>query len=140
MSKHTLKSSAASDRDASPPRVLLVDDEPLNLDLLEQELDGSGCEVVTASNGEEALELVSIEAPDLIIMDMSLPVLDGWSATQAIRTNPETADIPIIALSAHAMDADKQRALQAGCNAYLTKPVDERLLFKTIADLMEADV
>ena len=120
-------------------KILIVEDVEINLELLIQLLEDQ-FQLVSARDGETGVELVSIEAPDLIIMDMSLPVLDGWSATQAIRTNPETADIPIIALSAHAMEADKERALQAGCSAYLTKPVDERLLFKTIADLMEADV
>jgi CheY-like chemotaxis protein len=115
--------------------ILIVEDVEINLDLLVQLLEDQ-YQLFIASDGEAGVKLARTEIPDLIIMDMSLPVMDGWSATNAIRANHETADIPVIALSAHAMNADKQKAVQAGCNAYLTKPVDEQLLFNTIENLI----
>ncbi len=119
-------------------KILIVEDVEINLDLLVQLLEDQ-FQLVIAGDGAAGVELAHVAKPDLIIMDMSLPVLDGWSATHAIRTDPETADIPVIALSAHAMNAEKQRALDAGCSAYLTKPVDEGLLFKTIDELIKVN-
>lgn len=119
-------------------KILIVEDVEINLELLVQLLEDQFL-LVSAQDGARGVEQARAEKPDLIIMDMSLPVLDGWSATQAIHADPETAHIPIIALSAHAMHAEKQRALEAGCSAYLTKPVDEDLLFKTIGELIKVD-
>lgn len=107
--------------------VLVVEDVELNRDLLMQLLEDD-YEVVTASDGEEGLETVRQVRPDLVLMDLSLPRLDGWEATRIIKADPELADIPIIALTAHAMHGDEERARQAGCDDYLTKPVDEDLL------------
>jgi two-component system cell cycle response regulator DivK len=119
-------------------RILIVEDVEINLELLVQLLE-EDYRLLSAGDGRLGVELAVSERPDLIIMDMSLPIQDGWSATREIRSNIEIADIPIIGLSAHAMSSEKQRALDAGCSAYLTKPVDERLLFKTIEELLKVD-
>lgn len=116
-------------------KILIVEDVEINLDLLVQLLEDD-YELVTACDGKSGVDLAGAERPDLIIMDMSLPVLDGWSATGAIRSNLELVSTPIIGLSAHAMEAERNKALEAGCDAYLTKPVDERLLFSTIDQLL----
>ena len=112
-------------------RILLVEDNPENRDMLSRRLIRRGFEVEFAEDGEEAVRKARDVAPALILMDLSLPVLDGWEATRRIKADASTAAIPVIALTAHAMASDRERALEAGCDDYDTKPVDlERLLGK----------
>jgi CheY-like chemotaxis protein len=112
-------------------KILLVEDNEMNRDMLSRRLQRRGYEVVLAVDGQDALETAARAAPNLILMDMSLPVIDGWDVARALRANVATAAIPIIALTAHAMAGDRERALQAGCDDYDTKPVDlPRLLGK----------
>ena len=112
-------------------KILLVEDNEINRDMLARRLERRGYEVVIALDGEQGVSLAQSEAPDLILMDMSLPVLDGWQATQRIKAAVETRAIPIIALTAHAMVGDRERSIAAGCDDYDTKPVDlPRLLDK----------
>jgi two-component system, cell cycle response regulator DivK len=113
------------------PKILLVEDNEMNRDMLSRRLERRGYEIVVAVDGGEGLELARTAAPDLILMDMSLPVLDGWEATRRLKAAPETQKIPVIALTAHAMRGDQEKALEAGCDDYDTKPVDlPRLLGK----------
>ena len=112
-------------------KILLVEDKELNRDMLGRRLGKKGFEVVIAVDGQEALDQTRAHHPDLILMDMSLPVLDGWEATRRLKADPETAPIPVIALTAHAMSGDREKAIQAGCNDYDTKPIElSRLLGK----------
>ena len=112
-------------------RILYVEDNDSNVFMLKGRLERKGYTMLVATNGAEGVELSRSELPDLILMDLRMPVLDGWQATAKIKHTPETAHIPIIALSAHAMTGDSVRALQAGCDDYDTKPVDmARLLGK----------
>jgi CheY-like chemotaxis protein len=111
-------------------RILLVEDNELNRDMLTRRLQRRGFEVAVALNGLESLERAR-ERPDLILMDMSLPEMDGWEATRRLKSDPSTCAIPVIALTAHAMSGDREKALEAGCNDFDTKPVDlERLVAK----------
>jgi two-component system, cell cycle response regulator DivK len=111
--------------------VLLVEDNELNRDMLSRRLRRRGFTVVTAVDGQQALELVRSAPPDLILMDMSLPVMDGWEATRRLKADSATAAIPVLALTAHAMAGDRERTLEAGCDDFDTKPVDlDRLLAK----------
>ncbi len=112
------------------PKILLVEDNEMNWDMLSRRLRRKGYEVIIATDGEQGVAMARSEAPELILMDMSLPVLDGWEATRQIKAAPETQDIPIIALTAHAMAGDQERALQAGCDDYDTKPIEFRRLLK----------
>lgn len=113
------------------PRILLVEDNELNRDMLSRRLVRKGFEVVLAEDGEVGVVRATSEAPSLILMDMSLPVIDGWEATRRLKSDPRTADIPVIALTAHAMAEDRDKALAAGCDDYDTKPIDlDRLLGK----------
>ena len=113
------------------PKILLVEDNEMNYDMLSRRLTRKGFEVVIATDGEQGVEMSRSVAPDLILMDMSLPKIDGWEATRLIRANPETAKVLIIALTAHAMASDKDKAMAAGCDDFDTKPIDiERLLGK----------
>ncbi len=113
------------------PRLLLVEDNEANRDSLSRHLRRRGFEVITAVDGQQGLEAARAAAPDLILMDMSLPVLDGWEATRRLKRAPETGAIPVIALTAHAMAGDREKALQTGCDDYDTKPVEfARLLSK----------
>jgi CheY-like chemotaxis protein len=113
------------------PRILLVEDNEMNLDMLSRRLQRKGYEVVIAKDGEAGVTMAASERPDLILMDMSLPVLDGWEATRRLKGMPETAAIPVIALTSHAMAGDRGKAMGAGCDDFDTKPVDfERLLVK----------
>ncbi|MCJ8143597.1 response regulator [Ancylobacter sp. A5.8] len=117
-------------------RILLVEDNELNRDMLSRRLSRNGFEVAVAVNGQEGVDLALAGKPDLILMDMSLPVLDGWEATRRLKANPETTAIPVIALTAHAMAQDREDALAAGCDDFDTKPVDlPRLLGKIRAQL-----
>ncbi len=112
-------------------RILLVEDNEMNSDMLARRLERRGYEVVIAVDGAAGLEAAQQKTPDLILMDMSLPVLDGWEATKRLKSAPETAGIPVIALTAHAMSADRDKALEAGCDDYDTKPIEfTRLLMK----------
>jgi CheY-like chemotaxis protein len=112
-------------------KILLVEDNPENWEMLSRRLKNRGHEVTVAEDGQSALDLANAEAPDLILLDMSLPILSGWDVAKALRAGEATTDIPIIALTAHALDEDRDQALQAGCHEFETKPVDiERLLQK----------
>ncbi len=112
-------------------KILLVEDNEMNRDMLSRRLARKGHEVVVGEDGQKAVDMATSEGPDIILMDMSLPVIDGWEATRRIKAAPETAGIPVIALTAHAMAADRQKALDAGCDDYDTKPVElDRLLGK----------
>lgn len=113
------------------PKILLVEDNEMNRDMLSRRLQRRGYEVVIAIDGEQGVSMAKSEAPDLILMDMSLPLIDGWEATRALKTAPETKHIPVIALTAHAMSTDRVKALEAGCDDYDTKPIElVRLLGK----------
>ena len=114
--------------------ILLVEDNPLNRDMLTKRLQRKGFEVTWAENGEIAVEKAQTEKPDLILMDLSLPVMDGWQATQIIKGHEATKDIPIIVLTAHAMPDDRAKALAIGANEYDTKPID----FKRLLEKMNA--
>lgn len=117
-------------------KLLLVEDNEMNRDMLSRRLERKGYQVVMAVDGQQGVEMARAEKPDLILMDMSLPVLDGWAATRQIKAAPETATIPVIALTAHAMQGDEERARAAGCDDYDTKPIDlPRLLQKIEARL-----
>ena len=113
------------------PKILLVEDNEMNRDMLSRRLIRRGYEVVIAVDGQQGVDLAGSVAPDLILMDMSLPIIDGWEATRRIKANDATKQIPVIALTAHAMAGDREQALAAGCDDYDTKPIDlERLLPK----------
>jgi CheY-like chemotaxis protein len=113
------------------PKILLVEDNELNRDMLSRRLERKGYSVVMAVDGQQGVDLAASEMPDLILMDMSLPVLDGWEATRRIKADERTQKIPLIALTAHAMEGDEQKAKEAGCDDYDTKPVElPRLLGK----------
>ena len=118
-------------------KILIVEDVDMNLDLLVQLLEDDFA-IVAARDGAAGVQMADTEMPDLILMDMSLPVMDGWEATKQIKSNPRTSRIPVIGLSAHAMNGDRERALEAGCDDYLTKPVDDDLLFRTLTEILEA--
>ncbi len=105
-------------------RVLVVDDEPDNLEVVAETLEYKGAEVRTASNGQEALTLLKDYSANLILTDLSMPVMNGWIMRAQVKENPALAEIPILALSAHAIAGDQERALQAGFDGYLTKPVN----------------
>ena len=104
-------------------RILLVEDNEMNRDMLSRRLIRRGFEVSLATDGQEGLQAARTQLPDLILMDMSLPILTGWEATQALKSAPETAHIPVVALTAHALSSDREKAMNAGCDAYETKPV-----------------
>jgi len=117
-------------------KILLVEDNEMNRDMLSRRLERKGYEVVFALDGEEAVAKARSEAPDIILMDMSLPVLDGWQAARRIKESADTARIPIIALTAHAMAGDREKALEARCDEFETKPVDLPRLLEKIAALL----
>jgi CheY-like chemotaxis protein len=115
-----------------------VDDNALNRDMLSRRLERRGYRVVLAMDGQAGVEMAGSEAPDLVLMDMSLPVLDGWEATRRLKADPATRAIPVIALTAHAMSSDRERALEAGCDEYDTKPIELARLLGKIEALLGA--
>ncbi len=119
-------------------KILLVEDNEMNRDMLSRRLMRKGYEVVMAEDGAKGVALATSEAPDIILMDMSLPVMDGWEATQAVKADPATAAIPVIALTAHAMVSDREKALAAGCDDYDTKPVELPRLLGKIEKLLNS--
>jgi two-component system, cell cycle response regulator DivK len=112
-------------------KVLLVEDNEMNRDMLSRRLTRRGFEVVFAVNGKDGVDLAKSEKPDIILMDMSLPVMDGWEATRCVKSDAATRAVPVIGLTAHAMSGDREKALEAGCDDYDTKPVEfDRLIEK----------
>lgn len=112
-------------------KILLVEDDEMNRDMLSRRLIKRGYDVVIATDGEQGVAMAQSEGPAIVLMDMSLPVMDGWAATRALKEDPATAGIPIIALTAHAMSGDEEKARSAGCDDFDTKPVElQRLLGK----------
>ncbi len=120
-------------------KILLVEDNETNRDMLLRRLQRKGYEVVIAVDGEEAIAIARSEHPELILMDISLPVMDGWEATRQLKASSETQNIPIIALTAHAMPGDREKSLEAGCDNYDTKPVDLKRLLGKMEALLEKE-
>ncbi|HZT42604.1 MAG TPA: response regulator [Chthonomonadaceae bacterium] len=121
-------------------RILLIEDDEMSRDMLSRRLIRRGYDVITAADGQEGIALACAQAPEIILMDMSLPVLDGWEATRRLKAAPETRSIPIIALTAYAMSGDRERAIEVGCDDYDTKPVElSRLLEKMTALLSKKE-
>ena len=118
------------------PKILLVEDNEMNYDMLSRRLIRKGYEVVLAVDGQQGVEMALSQSPDLILMDMSLPVLDGWEATRRIKADPATKSIPVIALTAHAMTSDREKALAAGCDNYDTKPIEFPRLMEKIEGIL----
>jgi two-component system, cell cycle response regulator DivK len=119
-------------------KVLLVEDNEMNRDMLSRRLIRKGFDVSVAVDGQMGVELAGQQAPDIILMDMSLPVLDGWTATRALKSGQTTQSIPVIALTAHAMSGDRDKAIEAGCDDYDTKPIDFPRLLEKIDRLLAA--
>ena len=117
-------------------KLLLVEDNEMNRDMLSRRLRKKGYEVAIAVDGQAAVEMASSEGPELILMDMSLPIMDGWTATKHIKADDATSKIPVIALTAHAMQEDRIKALEAGCDDYDTKPIDLKRLLSKIEALL----
>ena len=118
------------------PHLLLVEDNDMNRDMLRRRLERRGFRITEACDGLEALAAVRHERPDLILMDMGLPRLDGWDATRALKNDPAYADLPIVAITGHVMDADRKRALDAGCDAFYPKPIDLEALLQAVDSLL----
>lgn len=121
-------------------KILLVEDNEMNRDMLSRRLERRGFQLVIAVDGQQGVELAHAEKPDLILMDMSLPVLDGWAATGILKKDDETKHIPVIALTAHAMSTDRDKALEAGCDDYDTKPIELPRLLSKIDALLNKPV
>jgi CheY-like chemotaxis protein len=119
------------------PRILLVEDQEMNRDMLSRRLKKRGYEVEIAVDGAEGIEKARSVGPDLILMDMSLPVIDGWEATRTLKSDDATRAIPVIALTAHAMSTDREKAMAAGCDGYETKPVELPRLLEAIEKMLE---
>jgi CheY-like chemotaxis protein len=120
-------------------KILLVEDNEMNRDMLTRRLTRKGFAIISAGDGQTAINLARSEKPDLILMDMSLPVIDGWEASVEIKSDAATRSIPIIALTAHAMMGDRERALESGCDEYETKPIDLDRLIEKIGKLSKKD-
>lgn len=121
----------------SAETILIVEDNDSNRALVEKILSTHGYRLLIALNGREAIEIATREHPDLILMDMKLPKVDGYQATRTLNQQPETADIPIVALTAHAMDGDRQKALEAGCDGYISKPIDTRTFPEQVREYLD---
>jgi CheY-like chemotaxis protein len=121
------------------PRILLIEDNEMNRDMLSRRLVKRGYEVAIAVDGEQGLAMVHSEAPALVLMDMSLPGIDGWEVTRRLKAAPETRGIPVIGLTAHAMAGDREKALAAGCDDFDTKPVELTRLLEKIEALLRRD-
>lgn len=119
------------------PKLLLVEDNEMNRDMLSRRLEKRGYTLSLAVDGGQGVALAKSELPDLILMDMSLPVMDGWEATKQVKADPATKGIPVIALTAHAMESDRQKALEAGCDDFDTKPVELARLLLKIEELLK---
>ena len=119
-------------------KVLLVEDNEMNRDMLSRRLKKRGFDVVMAIDGQQGVDLANAETPDIILLDMSLPVMDGWTAARQLKSDASTKDLPIIALTAHAMSGDREKAMEAGCDDYDTKPVDFKRLLEKINALVGA--
>jgi len=119
------------------PKILLVEDNEMNRDMLSRRLARSGYEVALAVDGAQGVAMAGSEAPDLVLMDMSLPVLDGWEATRRLKADPATRGLPVIALTAHAMSGDEEKAREAGCDDFDTKPVEYTRLVAKIEGLLQ---
>ena len=117
-------------------RILYVEDNEDNIYVIKNRLGRAGFTVIIATDGEQGITMATAERPDLILMDLRLPVLDGWEATRRIKAQPETRDIPIIALTAHAMTGDREKALEAGCDDFDTKPVEMPRLLEKVRALL----
>ena len=117
-------------------KILLVEDNEMNRDMLSRRLKRKGYEVVIAVDGQEGVNMATSESPAVILLDMSLPIMDGWEAARQLKANPDTKSIPILGLSAHAMTPDRDKAIAAGCDDYDTKPVDIKRLLGKIQDLL----
>ncbi len=117
-------------------RILLVEDNEMNRDMLSRRLTRNGYEIIIAVNGQEGVDMAMAQKPDLILMDMSLPVMDGWEATRQVKADPATRAIPVIALTAHAMMQDREKAMAAGCDDFDTKPVELPRLLEKIKTLL----
>jgi two-component system, cell cycle response regulator DivK len=122
------------------PRILLVEDNEMNRDMLSRRLGRNGFEIVIAVDGGQGVSLATREQPDLILMDMSLPVMDGWEATRRIKSDAATRSIPVIAITAHALVEDREKALAAGCDDFDTKPVELPRLLEKIKRLLDGKV
>ena len=119
-------------------KLLIVADNEMNRDMLSRRLKRKGYEIEVAVDGQQGVEMATASMPDLVLMDMSLPIKDGWTATRELKANPATSSLKVIALTAHAMDGDRQKAMKAGCDDYDTKPIDlKRLLGKIEAQLKQ---
>lgn len=118
-------------------KILLVEDNEMNRDMLSRRLQRRGYDVIIAVNGEQGYTIAKTDLPDLILMDMSLPVMDGWEASRQLKAAPETKHIPIIALTAHAMAGDREKAIAAGCDDYDTKPVEFPRLISKIKNFID---
>lgn len=118
------------------PKILLVEDNEMNRDMLSRRLTRKGYDVTIAVDGQQGVEFAHTQTPDLILMDMSLPVIDGWEATRQLKASSQTQAIPVIALTAHAMSGDREKALEAGCDDYDTKPIDLPQLLSKIEALL----
>jgi CheY-like chemotaxis protein len=119
------------------PRLLLVEDNEMNRDMLSRRLQRKGYEVTLALDGQQGIDMAREQKPDLVLMDMSLPVVDGWEATRRLKAEEATRDIPVIALTAHAMAGDREKALEAGCDDYDTKPIELPRLLGKIEALLQ---
>ena len=117
-------------------RILLVEDNDMNRDMMSRRLQRKGHEVLMAADGMQCILMAESETPDLILLDMSLPVIDGWEAARRLKASPTTASVPIVALTAHAMAGDREKALAAGCDDYDTKPIDLPRLLDKISRLL----
>ena len=122
------------------PRILIVEDNEENRQALARRLQRRGFDVVMAADGQQGIDAAKSEKPDLILMDMNMPVLDGWRASRMIRSDPDIQDLPIIGLTAHALAGDREKAIQAGCSEYHTKPVDFPQLMSQIEKLIKKGV